>query len=131
MTLLTNGKVLVSEGAIYEGPPNRVELYNPATGTWPSTDNPGASGTTTLLLNGKVLVAGGGAEPYESSLQQENLLNPCLTKQRVRKQSIGELDGSFLPRRRESVANRLLAHVADFVSLWLVMAFSASSRLDR
>ena len=59
--LLPNGKVLVVGGVT-------AELYDPATGTWSLTGNPVTSGTATLLLNGKVLIAGDGAELYESSL---------------------------------------------------------------
>src|SRR5262245_32297563 len=49
-TLLPNGKVLLGAG-----------LYDPATGTWTATGAPSTNRyiTATLLLNGKVLVAGG------------------------------------------------------------------------
>ncbi|MCI0745855.1 MAG: immunoglobulin domain-containing protein [Verrucomicrobia subdivision 3 bacterium] len=49
-TLLLNGKVLAGS-----------ELYDPATGTWTATGAPSGFGyyTATLLLTGKVLVAGG------------------------------------------------------------------------
>jgi N-acetylneuraminic acid mutarotase len=58
-TLLLNGKVLVG-----------AELYDPATGTWTATGAPSRGYyTATLLLNGKVLAAGGGrtftAELYD------------------------------------------------------------------
>src|SRR6185369_11802338 len=68
--LLPNGKVLVVGDA-------GAELYNPASGTWAVTGSPNTprSGfqTTSLLSNGKVLLAGGvnssgmisGAELYD------------------------------------------------------------------
>jgi galactose oxidase-like protein/Kelch motif protein len=66
-TLLPNGKVLVAGGHDRLAPPfldltDRVELYDPSTGTWSSTNNLNTSRsghTATLLPNGKVLVAGG------------------------------------------------------------------------
>jgi hypothetical protein len=50
LTLLANGKVLAGSN-----------LYDPATGTWTTTGAPSTNryNTATLLLNGKVLVAGG------------------------------------------------------------------------
>jgi hypothetical protein len=69
-TLLPNGKVLIVGDA-------GAELYNPASGTWAVTGSPNTprSGfqTTSLLSNGKVLLAGGvnssgmisGAELYD------------------------------------------------------------------
>jgi len=68
-TLLPSGKVLVAGGFTCAPPPssclelNSAELYDPATGIWSNTGNLNtfrASHTATLLLNGKVLVAGGG-----------------------------------------------------------------------
>jgi hypothetical protein len=65
-TLLANGKVLVTGGAtgqtITSGPLTSAELYDPTSGTWTATGSLSAvrySSTTTLLPDGKVLVAGG------------------------------------------------------------------------
>src|SRR5438105_1811066 len=64
-TLLTTGRVLVAGGFFIDGLPNitdRSELYDPATGTWGNTGNLNSGRrfhTATLLLNGKVLAAGG------------------------------------------------------------------------
>ena len=65
-TLLPNGKVLVVGGYTGTGPRPDItssgELYDPATGTWSLTGSlniPRVLHTTTLLPNGKVLVAGG------------------------------------------------------------------------
>jgi len=66
-TLLPNGKVLFVEDSLYN-PSGRADLYDPAAGTWSPAGNSGTSGTATLLLNGKVLVAGIGASLYEPSL---------------------------------------------------------------
>jgi len=55
--LLGNGKVLVVGGSL------AAELYDPATGEWSLTADASVrrvDHTATLLLNGKVLVAGGG-----------------------------------------------------------------------
>ncbi|WNG39678.1 DUF5011 domain-containing protein [Archangium violaceum] len=63
MTLLPNGKVLVTGGSdASDALINSAELYDPATGTWTNAASMGvsrASHTATLLNNGKVLVAGG------------------------------------------------------------------------
>ena len=74
-TLLSNGKMLVVGGSIWDGGHYSglasAELYDPATGAWSITGslNVSRSGhTATLLPNGKVLVAGDGnntAEVYD------------------------------------------------------------------
>jgi hypothetical protein len=56
--LLPNGKVLVAGGSV-----NDSALFNPATEKWTMTSQwfPGAEySTVTLLLNGQVMIAGGG-----------------------------------------------------------------------
>lgn len=64
-TLLLNGDVLITGACTqgnYCGSGSSVEVYNPATGTWSITGGLNIrrlSHTTTLLPNGKVLVAGG------------------------------------------------------------------------
>ena len=65
-TLLDTGKVLVAGGAVGTYPNNHstaaVLLYDPSTGAWTATGslNTGrCCHTTTLLLNGQVLAAGG------------------------------------------------------------------------
>jgi hypothetical protein len=66
-TLLSNGKVLVAGGLVWESSQgyvatNSAELYDPNTGTFAPTGSMWSNreeGTTTLLPNGKVLVAGG------------------------------------------------------------------------
>ncbi len=63
--LLQNGNVLVMGGYVYgnSGMEASVELYDPTTGVWRLTggfiDSALASGTATLLADGKVLVEGG------------------------------------------------------------------------
>ncbi|HLN99847.1 MAG TPA: kelch repeat-containing protein [Pyrinomonadaceae bacterium] len=73
-TLLPNGKVLVAGGFSCAPPPqtcsdlNGAELYDPSTGNWSDTGNLNhtlSSHTATLLLNGKVLVAGGFGDTAE------------------------------------------------------------------
>ncbi|HLM46050.1 MAG TPA: kelch repeat-containing protein, partial [Myxococcaceae bacterium] len=63
MTLLPNGKVLVTGGSdASDRLITSAELYDPATGKWTAAAAMGtgrASHTATLLPNGKVLVAGG------------------------------------------------------------------------
>jgi len=81
-TLLPNGKVLVA-GAASSFPSSSTfdsaELYDPASGTWTYTGslNTGRwDHTATLLLNGKVLVAGGcslGETPCFSRLNSAEL----------------------------------------------------------
>src|SRR4029077_15786213 len=82
-TLLPNGKVLVAGGYnnIFPNPGalDSAELYDPASGTWTTTDSLNMARdyhTATLLPNGKVLVAGGegtsailnSAELYDTGL---------------------------------------------------------------
>jgi hypothetical protein len=69
-TLLPNGKVLIA-GGIGEFNPNEdlasIEIYDPVSNTFaastPSMKEARDSATATLLLNGKVLIAGGGFIP--------------------------------------------------------------------
>ena len=64
-TLLPNGRVLIAGGNLTDGSGNvtsSAELFNPSTGTFSPTGamgRPRAYQTATLLLNGKVLIAGG------------------------------------------------------------------------
>ena len=64
-TLLPNGRVLIAGGytsSVGVTSVARVDVYDPATGTWSATGNMLADRyyhTATLLPNGKVLVAGG------------------------------------------------------------------------
>ena len=67
LTLLSNGKILVSGGSSTDGfgtllPLSSAELYDPATGTFSATGSMGTARynpTATFLTSGKVLVAGG------------------------------------------------------------------------
>jgi hypothetical protein len=79
-TLLPNGKVLVAGGeleapaAVYPTYLRTAELFDPATNTWSSaasmaTERAGASAT--LLSDGRVLVAGGTVDPYDSTASAE------------------------------------------------------------
>src|SRR6266498_3665411 len=61
-TVLPDGKVLVAGGIALDSSAPPVELFDPATGTWTSTNGLNvarSSHTATLLPNGNVLVAGG------------------------------------------------------------------------
>jgi hypothetical protein len=61
-TRLSNGKVLVAGGLNSGGAQNKVDVYDPATGTWAVgavMRTARRSHTATLLPNGKVLVVGG------------------------------------------------------------------------
>jgi N-acetylneuraminic acid mutarotase len=67
-TLLRNGKVLVAGGESGSGSSTNTyssaELYDPSTGSWSSVGsliNARSSHSATLLPNGRILVAGGGA----------------------------------------------------------------------
>ncbi|MGH9837501.1 MAG: kelch repeat-containing protein [Blastocatellia bacterium] len=82
-TLLPNGKVLVAGGErdVYEyciGVTN-AQLYDPATGQWSATASltaPRGYHTTTLLPNGKVLVAG-GTDSECNTLKSAELYDPA------------------------------------------------------
>ena len=62
-TLLPNGRVLITRGFDQEGPYGSwAELYDPSTGAFSATGYPitnHTGPTATLLMNGKVLLAGG------------------------------------------------------------------------
>jgi len=81
-TLLSNGKVLVAGGRI--GPntdksATSAELYDPASGTWNATGtmNGARDGqTATLLLDGRVLVAGGASRAGMNALATAELYDP-------------------------------------------------------
>jgi GH25 family lysozyme M1 (1,4-beta-N-acetylmuramidase)/N-acetylneuraminic acid mutarotase len=74
-TLLLNGQVLVAGGATYfptDIPTNGAELYDPGTGTWLQTGPLNVARgqhTAVLLPNGKVMVMGGYATNYLSSVE--------------------------------------------------------------
>jgi len=81
-TLLPNGKVLVAGGRI--GPnadksATSAELYDPASGTWSATGNMNDARdgqTATLLLDGRVLVAGGASRAGMTALATAELYDP-------------------------------------------------------
>jgi N-acetylneuraminic acid mutarotase len=74
-TLLKDGRVLVMAGAIQSGsagqsgtggPDDRVEIFDPKTNRWQQAalhENTGGNHTATLLPDGRVLIAGGSADP--------------------------------------------------------------------
>jgi N-acetylneuraminic acid mutarotase len=80
-TLLNNGKVLVAGGTNLEPPLVLAlfsEVFDPATGTWSQTGNmvvPRYGQTTTLLPNGKVLMAG-GSDASRNALANAELYDP-------------------------------------------------------
>ena len=69
--LLKTGKVL-AVGFFGSGGTMAAELYDPATGAWTTTGSPtqavGGGFSTTLLLNGKVLIAGGAQSQPSANL---------------------------------------------------------------
>jgi N-acetylneuraminic acid mutarotase len=74
-TLLPNGKVLVAGGeaagaVLYPTYLRTAELFDPATNTWspaPSMATERAGARATLLSDGRVLVAGGSPDPFNST----------------------------------------------------------------
>jgi N-acetylneuraminic acid mutarotase len=68
-TLLKDGRVLVMAGAIQSGsggPDDRVEIFDPKTNRWQQAalhENTESNHTATLLPDGRVLIAGGSADP--------------------------------------------------------------------
>jgi N-acetylneuraminic acid mutarotase len=68
-TLLKDGRVLVMAGTIQSGsasPDDRVEIFDPETDRWQRAalhENTGGNHTATLLPDGRVLIAGGSADP--------------------------------------------------------------------
>ncbi len=84
-TLLPNGSILVVGGIANSGATNSVEVYdptvNPITATWTATSSTGAinieNHTSTLLPNGKVLIAGGVNSTF-GSLTNTEFYDPVL-----------------------------------------------------
>ena len=65
MNLLPNGKVMVCGGWYQTTVYTSTELFDPATGNWSSTASMNVkryAATSTVLPNGRVLVAGGADE---------------------------------------------------------------------
>jgi len=65
VTLLPEGRVLMSGGYTSQNLPSGEEIYDPETGQWSVTDRlkaPRFAHTATLLVDGRVLVAGGSAD---------------------------------------------------------------------
>lgn len=81
LVTLQNGKaLLVGGGAVDNTPYGETELYNPSVGTWSITgslNTPRRVALTTLLDDGRVLVAGGTASSYCGSLNTSELYNPA------------------------------------------------------
>jgi hypothetical protein len=65
--LLPDGRVLITLGSEAQ-----AELYDPRTGAFSQTSprNPWIQGSTALLMNGNVLLAGGNDDPGESVLAE-------------------------------------------------------------
>jgi len=85
-TLLANGKVLITRGVIYDPATDlesfvrHAELYDPATGTFAFTGDTTTfhSGpTATLLMNGKVLIAGGDVGDGDGPSVSAELYDPA------------------------------------------------------
>ena len=78
VTLLANGKVLVTVTGDNDGINPSAELYDPATGQWSATGSPsGDPLTATLLTNGKVLIMGIGYESDGNSIPRAELYDPA------------------------------------------------------
>jgi hypothetical protein len=84
-TLLPDGKVLVTggvrlvSGSISDVAVASAEVYDPVTGTWTAAATmavPRADHTATLLLEGKVLVAGGGSDAIATDQASAELYDP-------------------------------------------------------
>jgi galactose oxidase-like protein len=87
-TLLPNGKVLITRGIVYD-PPNgsgsenfvrHAELYDPTTGTFTFTGDTitfHSGPTATLLMNGKVLIAGGDIGDGDGASVSAELYDPA------------------------------------------------------
>jgi N-acetylneuraminic acid mutarotase len=77
VTLLTNGDVLVVGGP-ETGSAGSAELYDPGTGHWSPAGTAGerADFSTTLLNDGKVLVAGGLTYPRTRSVATATIYDP-------------------------------------------------------
>jgi hypothetical protein len=85
-TLLANGKVLITRGIIYNPATDletfvtHAELYDPSTGTFTFTGDMTSfhsRPTATLLLNGKVLIAGGDIGDGDGASDRAELYDPA------------------------------------------------------
>ena len=105
MTLLPNGRVLVVGGNNeFDGGSVRdsAELYDPVTGVFAATGNmtvPRTGPTTTLLVDGRVLVAGGQSGGVPNDLVTAELYDPAT--------GAFSLTGSMTEPRRQHRATRL------------------------
>ena len=74
-TLLDDGRVL------FDGMPDRAQIYDPATNAFTAIGNLGLDGlelhTSTLLPGGKVLVAGGGNDEFGGRTEIASLFDPA------------------------------------------------------
>jgi hypothetical protein len=85
-TLLANGKVLITKGVIYdpvtdlENFVRHAELYDPVTGTFAFTGDMitfHSGPTATLLMNGRVLIAGGDVGDGDGASVSAELYDPA------------------------------------------------------
>ena len=82
-TLLNDGRVLIAGGFKGNGPTftvlNSAEIFNPATNSFTSVSNmttPRTFHTATLLLDGRVLIAGGNSDVAGTNLNSAEIFNP-------------------------------------------------------
>jgi hypothetical protein len=123
-TLLPNGRVLVTRGAPETTPLFLAEVYDPLTGTFAGTGNTTTNHTgptANLLLNGKVLIAGGDIGDGDGSSRVAELYESTTGS--------FSATGNMIRGREQNAATRLADGTVLFTGGHIASAIQATSEV--